>query len=155
MINRIFEPKAAKKVDGPTAHQKAVAMLPAKEAVVVCAPAGSGKTYTLVHRIGHLIEEEAVPSHVLVLSFTNAAVDEIRRRLVENELTRDYAYQVRVLTIDRFAHGVRVRAELSESDLAGGGLHRNITQATELLRLRSLEDLADRSDTSYWTRRRT
>lgn len=62
----------------------AVVSLPADARAVVEADAGVGKTHLLCERIAHLVEQEGVsPGRgILVLSFTRAAVGEIRRRLV-------------------------------------------------------------------------
>lgn len=45
---------------------------------------GTGKTYTLINKINHLVTQESVdPEGIMVLCFTNAAVDEIRERFNE------------------------------------------------------------------------
>ncbi|MDR2088816.1 MAG: UvrD-helicase domain-containing protein [Clostridiales Family XIII bacterium] len=51
--------------------------------ILVSAAAGSGKTAVLVERIGRLVLEERVPlSDMLIVTFTNAAAAEMRRRIV-------------------------------------------------------------------------
>ena len=43
---------------------------------------GTGKTYTLIQKLNHLVTKQHVdPEGILVLCFTNAAVDEIKKRL--------------------------------------------------------------------------
>lgn len=65
-----------------TDQQQRLVEAPAAARTLVTAPAGSGKTLSLVHRLAYLIEEEGLaPSELLVLSFTRAAVREVRRRL--------------------------------------------------------------------------
>ena len=55
-----------------------------KESFFVDAGPGTGKTYTLIQKINHLVMEEHVEADgILVLCFTNAAVDEIKERLKE------------------------------------------------------------------------
>ena len=51
---------------------------------LVIAGAGSGKTTTLVGLVKHLLQSrKAKPSEILLLSFTNASVDELRQRILK------------------------------------------------------------------------
>ncbi|MBM0255498.1 UvrD-helicase domain-containing protein [Micromonospora sp. 4G55] len=67
-------------VDGPTLEQALVAALPADSRTLVIAPAGTGKTYTLVRRLDHLLDQELSADKVLMLSFSRAAVRELTAR---------------------------------------------------------------------------
>ncbi len=77
----------------------------------VLAGAGTGKTFTMVRKIEHLIDEEGVsPDQILALTFTNNAADSMREKLnaklgtagydidaytyhsICNEILSDYAY---------------------------------------------------------------
>lgn len=49
--------------------------------LLVDAGPGTGKTRTLVHRIGHLLEQGASPASILALTFSNKAAEEMRERL--------------------------------------------------------------------------
>lgn len=50
--------------------------------VQVLAGAGAGKTTTLMHRVGALIEAGVRPEHILLVTFTKKAAAEIKERLV-------------------------------------------------------------------------
>lgn len=67
---------------------------------------GTGKTYTLINKINHLVSEGGVdPEGIMVLCFTNAAVDEIKKRLrqfVKNGADRGLA-NVDIRTFHSFA----------------------------------------------------
>jgi superfamily I DNA/RNA helicase len=59
----------------PTDEQQQVIERPADSRTLVIAPAGSGKTYTLVRRLDHLLDEGLSNDEILMLSFSRAAVD--------------------------------------------------------------------------------
>jgi predicted RNase H-like nuclease len=61
-------------------EQKAVVFASDGPTLVV-AGAGSGKTRTLVYRVSRLIEDGADPASLLLLTFTNRAAREMKRRV--------------------------------------------------------------------------
>lgn len=48
--------------------------------ILCLAGAGTGKTFTMIERILHLVEQGVNPTHILVLTFTNAAAFEMKDR---------------------------------------------------------------------------
>jgi len=64
----------------PTTSQRQAIDSDAKNILVVAGP-GSGKTATTVARIQRLIEMQVNPRAIVALTFTNAAADELRKRL--------------------------------------------------------------------------
>lgn len=55
--------------------------------ILCLAGAGTGKTYTMISRIEHLVEDGADPESILVLTFTNAAAFEMKSRYSLNTKT--------------------------------------------------------------------
>src|SRR5688572_6589465 len=92
-----------------TGEQRAIVALPSEARLLVTAGPGTGKTHTLIARIEGLVcRREAAPGQeMLVLSFTRAAVREIRTRCRKAGGDLDY---VHAATFDSFA--TRLLAEL-------------------------------------------
>ncbi|MER5937988.1 UvrD-helicase domain-containing protein [Streptomyces sp. NPDC001928] len=95
-----------------TNEQQAVVHLPWDTRLLVTAGAGSGKTHTVVRRldalVGHADPEEALEAgEIVVLSFSRAAVRELRDRIARHG---DRARRVRVQTFDAWAYQLLVRA---------------------------------------------
>lgn len=114
-----------------TEEQRQLVEQPADARLLVTAPAGSGKTLSLVHRLAFLIEEEELePSEILILSFSRAAVGEVKRRLIAFGTA---AALVDVRTFDSYATWL-----LSEGEPAGPwqrqGFEPRIREATRLIR---------------------
>ncbi|MEW2529384.1 UvrD-helicase domain-containing protein [Streptomyces sp. NPDC047071] len=89
-----------------TAEQRAVVDQPWDTRLLVTAGAGTGKTHTVVRRLDALVghEEEALGSgEILVLSFSRAAVRELRERIASHGRQ---ARRVRVQTFDSWAHAL-------------------------------------------------
>ena len=61
-------------------EQRAAVTTTAADAVVIAGP-GSGKTRVLVARVLELIRRGAAPESIVIITYTNAAADEIRARL--------------------------------------------------------------------------
>lgn len=67
--------------------------------VAVIAGPGTGKTKTLVSRIGYLIEQKKVsPSHITAVTFTNKAAAEMRQRLEQQLSSKRSARAVHIGT---------------------------------------------------------
>lgn len=66
-----------------TETQKKIVCTPVDTGMLVLAGPGTGKTHTLVHRVVHLVQEQGLTpySDLLVLSFSRAAIAEIRQRI--------------------------------------------------------------------------
>ena len=79
---------------------------------LVVAGAGSGKTRTVVHRVGHLMEAHGVyPNEILAVTFTNKAAAEMKTRVVD--LVGPQASQIWVSTFH--SSGVRILRAYGEA----------------------------------------
>lgn len=92
---------SAVSTDSPlTAEQQLVVDQPPDACVLVTAGPGAGKTHTLVRRLDALVAGGLVPGEILVLSFSRAAVRDLRRRLAVHGAA---ARHVRAQTFDSWA----------------------------------------------------
>ncbi|MFD7874003.1 UvrD-helicase domain-containing protein [Streptomyces sp. NPDC059766] len=114
-----------------TPEQSAVVHQPADALVLVTAGAGAGKTYTLVRRLDHLLEDDGLSAgEILVLSFSRAAVRELRERILAQG--GEDARQVRVTTFDSWALDVLTRIDPT-TDWRSASFDDRIKQAAEAI----------------------
>jgi hypothetical protein len=94
-----------------TEEQSVIVQAPGSAKILVTAGPGTGKTHVLIHRLADLISNQGMaPGELLVLSFSRAAVREIRDRLRK---VRGNAGYVRAATFDSFATRTLALAEPS------------------------------------------
>lgn len=110
--------------------QQSVVDQPWDARTLVTAGAGAGKTHTLVRRLEALVEREELEAHeILVLSFSRAAVRELRERI---ESHADAARRVRAQTFDSWA-ATLLRRAYPDRDWSGTTFDQRIEAATEAI----------------------
>lgn len=110
------------------AEQERAASAPADARQIVIAGPGAGKSEVVGERCRRLIEEDVYPEEILVISFSNVAVEVVRARTKD---VVDEGRGVDCATIDSLA--ARVRAELEEGESRLSGFDDAIVRATRLL----------------------
>ncbi|MFE9127368.1 UvrD-helicase domain-containing protein [Streptomyces sp. NPDC007148] len=114
-----------------TPAQLSVVTKPWDARTLVTAGAGAGKTTTLTYRLEHLTgAEELLAGEILVLSFSRAAVRELRERVDKLATT---ARRVRAQTFDGWALSVLLLENPQRDDLGGTSFDQRITMATEAI----------------------
>ena len=84
-------------INEPTNEQKAI--LNHDGNIVVTANPGSGKTYTIVEKIGDVLSELPSYKGVIAISFTNKASDELKKRCKRKGIDPKHSF---FGTIDKF-----------------------------------------------------
>jgi len=93
----IFKEKEKEEVKSTfTDEQKEFIFFEGKQSLIFSATAGSGKTYSCVHRLKELLDRGVDPKKIIFFSFTKAAVEELKERVGNNE--------VRITTIHAFCY---------------------------------------------------
>lgn len=113
-------------------RQTAVIEAPAEARLLIAAGPGSGKTWTACSRIARLVEAGAVPARILVVSFTRAAVAEIRNRIAGFLKRPDDAFAINIQTLDSLAWSLNSGAGTA-SDLTSTDFEAGIREALRLL----------------------
>ncbi|MCC9741300.1 ATP-dependent helicase [Streptomyces sp. MNU89] len=126
-----------------TDEQRAVVEQPADALLLVTAGPGAGKTHTLVRRLDALLEDEGLSTgEILVLSFSRAAVRELRERLVRSG--GEEARQVRVMTFDSWALYLLTELE-ADTDWRTKSFDERIRAATLLIKEKRTNELYEDS----------
>ena len=86
--------------------------------VLILAGAGSGKTKTLTHRIANLIAHGVSEQHILAVTFTNKAANEMRERLFRLLHDKGDAPRSFMPYMGTF-HGICVKILRIEAEAAG------------------------------------
>ncbi|UGQ13485.1 UvrD-helicase domain-containing protein [Yinghuangia sp. ASG 101] len=119
-----------------TTAQQSVVDQPWDARTLVTAGAGAGKTHTLVRRLEALVARQELEAHeILVLTFSRAAVRELRER-IENRA--DAARRVRAQTFDSWATSLLRRA-YPDRDWSGTTFDQRIKAATEGIEMGAVE----------------
>lgn len=108
-------------------QERAASAPPAARQIVIAGP-GAGKSEVVGERCRRLIEHEVYPEEILVISFSNVAVDVVRARTKD---VVDEGRGVDCATIDSLAG--RVRAELEEGEPRFAGFDNAVERATRLV----------------------
>ena len=118
-------------INGLTPEQETIASAPPSGRLLVTAGAGTGKTHVLIERLHRLSEEHGLnlADDVLVVSFSRAAVGEIRRRMRAHGGPAAYGT---VATFDSFASRLLVKHSRNPA-LAGMDFDARIEAARSLI----------------------
>ena len=114
-----------------TEEQESIVCAEPDRLMLIEAGAGTGKTHTLVARIAFLAEDSGLDpgDELLVLSFSRAAVSEVRKRLASHPQSLPF---VPVQTFDSFATGLLDSVD-PDGAWVNGGYDDRIRAATALL----------------------
>lgn len=116
---------------------------PSSWQLVIAGP-GAGKSAVACQRVAYLVDEALPPARILIVSFTRAAVAELRDRIVSYAVAGPAARSVRISTIDSHAWSLRAgfEDEPFSKSLSDGSYELGIEQTVALFERRN-SDLID------------
>lgn len=127
-----------------TSQQRDIAQSPYNTRMLIIAGPGTGKTHTLLHRLKHLVlVQKLLPfNEILVLSFSRAAIREIKSRVknLVDEETSIYLENLNIFTFDSFSTRLLLAAN-PDRDLSGLDYDERIKLAYEELKKKGSEAL--------------
>jgi len=99
---------------------------------LVQAGPGTGKTAVACARVAHLIEQQNVlPHEIFIISFTNAAIHEIRNRIKSYLTDPELASGLRITTLDSFA--ASLQSGFVPDIMFSGDFTQNIKSTSDLI----------------------
>ncbi|MFD5090956.1 UvrD-helicase domain-containing protein [Amycolatopsis thailandensis] len=122
-----------------TPEQQAVVSQPADAMTLVTAGPGTGKTHTLIRRLDTLVSDELNAGEILVLTFSRAAVRELRRKIVERDSATRF---VRAYTFDAWALDLLITLD-GDGAWHGRPFEERIRKATELIEEGEADEYCD------------
>lgn len=115
-----------------TKDQDSIIKTPAPTRMIVNAPPGSGKTALICARLSHLIEQNTAPANIWLLSFTRAAIQEVRDRIIGFSGDEQKLAGIKIATLD--ARAWQIRSGLRDDNVAVlGGYDASITETIRLI----------------------
>lgn len=123
-VQSVLQPAEVRKIDfssfKETTQDEIIEAEPAERSIVNAGP-GTGKTWTLIEKIIHMInEEQAKAENILVLCFSHSAVEVVRNRLSDAAETGRIGYEwqdVDVRTFDSFSTYMLAWVQENHQDL--------------------------------------
>jgi hypothetical protein len=113
--------------------QRAVIASPTSSLAVVEAGPGSGKTWVACRRTARIAEAGVPPSRIVVVSFTKAAVNELRGRVASFLPDPSAAAELSVWTLDSLAWRLRSGFSGDEDGVPIVGYEANVLETTKML----------------------
>lgn len=116
-------------------HQLEVILEDRKSWQLVIAGPGAGKSAVACQRVAYLVDEGVNPTKILIISFTRAAVSEIRSRISSYRVSSGDTSQVRISTIDAHAWSLRVPFDDQDisDDFSGKSFELSVERVVTLL----------------------
>lgn len=121
-------------------QQKAINIL--EGSVMLLAGPGTGKTYTVIQRIEHMLANGVKPSSILCLTFSDAAANEMRQRLIKKMGV--IASNVDIYTYHSFCNDI-IKTFPSQFEMASGV---RLIKDTEKIKL--MRDCIDELELKYF-----
>lgn len=118
--------------EGDPAQRAVIAAAPSSRMVVEAGP-GSGKTWVACRRTARLVEAGVPPARIVVVSFTRAAVGELRGRVASFLPDPSIAADLAVWTLDSLAWRLRSGFSGDEDSVPADGYEANVRETTEML----------------------
>jgi len=129
-----------------TDEQQSVIQLSVSDRSLIEAGPGTGKTAVACARIAYLIDGLKVnPNTIMVISFTRAAVHEIRGRIEKYLANKEDSARISITTLDSLAG--RFRSGFADQSIAFSGYREGIEQFIELLQ----SDPIARDEVQTWS----